>query len=80
MLKDGGVGNSGNTGNVINGFGGVKLIVDGNVGVIAVFSDIVIVDLLILLGFIPALTSKLINGSVAKVVLVNPYLFAPPEA
>ena len=76
----GGLGNSGNAGTLITGLGGVKLIASGNVGVTAVFSAIVIADLLILLGRMLAFTSNGIIGSFTGFTLAIPYPDAAPEA
>ena len=80
ILKLGGDGKFGNSGNPITGFGGVKLIASGNVGVTAVLSAILIADLFMLLGRIPAFTSNGTIGSLTGLKLPIPYPAAEPKA
>ena len=76
----GGFGVNGSFGILITGFGGVKLIASGNVGVIAVLSAILIADLFMLLGRIPAFTSNGTIGSLTGLKLAIPNPFDEPEA
>ncbi len=56
------------------------MIASGNSGVIAVFAAIVIADLLIFLGRIPAFTSNGIIGSLTVLKLATPNPFDDPDA